>query len=237
MFRRAVIGLAVIASVAGAGLGVCAPAQEAQQAPDLNGQWRFEPKRSDTMPGPEAGGERRGPRGGMGGEGGGYGGGGGSGGFGGGHGGGYGGGYGGGRGGGFGGGGGRGGRGGSGGEGDQGPRPEGAAQRPVRLPDLIHITQTDEIVSFEDSTGTVLREITTLGAAKDTLSHAPGAQVASGVWDAQKLVVERQSPRGKVTETIDLEDKGRLLVIRTKIEGVGDQPAREFKRAYSRVTE
>ena len=128
--------------------------------------------------------------------------------------------------------------GGPGGEADQGPRPEGAARRPVRLPDLMHVTQTDEIVSFEDSTGTVLQEVATLGGARDTLSHAPGAAVLSGEWKGDTLVVQRQNPRGgKVTETIRLEEKGSLLVIRTKFEGSGDVPAREIKRAYARVTE
>lgn len=102
----------------------------------------------------------------------------------------------------------------------------------------MHVTHTDEIVSFEDSTGTVLQEITLLGGAKDTLSHAPGAAVLSGEWKGDTLVVQHQSQRGgKVTETIRLEEKGRLLVIRTKFAGSGDMPAREIKRAYAKVTE
>jgi hypothetical protein len=235
MIRRAVIGLALIAGAIVAGPGASARAQGAAQVPDLNGPWRFEPKRSDTMQNPGAGGEHRRPRGGTGGEGGGPGGG--RGGFGGGR-----GGFGGGRGG-FGGemgggAGGRGGRGGPGGEGDQGPGLGDAVRRPVRLPDLMHVTHTDEIVSFEDSTGAVLREITTLGGAKDTLSHAPGAMVLSGEWRGDTLVVQRVGPGGgKVTETIRLEEKGSLLVIRTRFEGSGDMPAREIKRAYVRVTE
>jgi len=224
MVRRAVIGFVLIAGMVVAGPGASARAQGAAKVPELNGQWRFEPKRSDTMTEPGGGSERRGPRGGMGGEGGGFGRGRG------------------GMGGGMGGAGGpggmRGGRGGPGGEGEQGPRSEGTARRPVRLPDLMHITQTDEIVSFEDSTGVVLREITVLGGAKDTLSHAPGAAVLSGEWKGDTLVVEHQGSRGgKVTETIRLEEKGNLLVIRTKFEGSGDMPARESKRAYARVTE
>jgi len=249
MVRRAVIGLALVAGMVVAGAPVPARAGDAAQAPpDLNGQWRFEPKRSDAMPAPGAGGEHRGPRGGMGGEGGGYGGrhggmgggGMGGGGFGGG-------GFGGGRGGpggpggmgGRGGAGGMGGRGGAGGpgaaEGDQG---QGAMHRPVRLPDLIHVTDTGEIVSFEDSTGTVLEEITTLGAAKDTLAHAPGAQVLAGEWRGDTLVVRHPSQRGAgATVTIRLEDKGDLLVFRTSLPAMGDMPARDFKRAYARVRE
>jgi hypothetical protein len=108
----------------------------------------------------------------------------------------------------------------------------------VRLPDLMHVTQTASVVSFEDSSGAVLQEITTLGGAKDMLSHAPKAQVLTGEWKSDMLQVQRPG-RGemKVTETISLEDKGALLVIRTKIESSGDLPAREFKRAYRRVTD
>jgi hypothetical protein len=126
--------------------------------------------------------------------------------------------------------------GGPGGEGEQGQRSDGAPRRPVRLPDLMHVTQTANLVSFEDSSGAVLQEITTLGGAKDTLFHAPRAQVLTGEWKSDKLQVQRPGPgKMKMTEIITLEDKGDLLVIRTKIESSGDLPAREFKRAYRRV--
>ena len=128
--------------------------------------------------------------------------------------------------------------GGPGGDVERGPRGGGAGMRPARLPDLMHVTQTGTVVSFEDSSGAVVQEITTLAGAEDTLAHAPKAQVLSGQWTGDSLVVERLGPRGgKRTEIISLEDKGSLLVIRTKIESSGDLPAREFKRAYRRVTE
>jgi hypothetical protein len=209
MIRRMVTGLVLIASVA--------VADDTQRALDLTGAWELEPKRSDSMQRPEGGPMGRGPRDGMGGPG---------------------------RMGGPGGVGGGGRRpGGFGGDADRGPRgggpggPGGAA-RPVRLPDRMHVTMTATLVSFEDSNGTVLQEITTLGAAKDTLAHAPRALVLSGQWNGEKLVVQRAGPRGgKVMETVTLEDEGDLLVIRTKIESSGDVPAREFKRAYRRVTD
>jgi hypothetical protein len=106
----------------------------------------------------------------------------------------------------------------------------------VRLPDLIHITQTEELVSFEDSTGAVLQEITTIGAAKDTLAHATGAQVIAGRWDKDKLEYDREGPRGKVVQTFSLEDDGKRLVLHVKMEGSGEMPTREFKRSYVRVT-
>src|SRR5262249_25446211 len=103
-------------------------------------------------------------------------------------------------------------------------------------PDLIHITQTDELVSFEDSTGAVFQEITTIGAAKDTLVHASGAQVMPGRWDKDKLECDREGPRGKVAQTYSLEDGGKRLVLHVKMEGNGEMPTREFKRSYMRVT-
>lgn len=220
MIRRVVLGLAMIASMLSAGAAAPARAAEPKQPPDLTGQWRLDPKRSDTPQPPGGGPGMRRPR-----EGGGRGGGpgGGGGGWGG-------------RGG-MGGGMGRG-PGGPGGDVERGPRGGGAGMRPARLPDLMHVTQTGTVVSFEDSSGAVVQEITTLAGAEDTLVHAPKAQVLSGQWTGETLVVERLGPGGgKLTEIISLEDKGSLLVIRTKMAGSGDMPSREFKRVYKRVSD
>lgn len=234
MIRRMVVGLALVAGVIVAFAALPVRAEDTKQPPDLTGMWRLDPARSDQPRGPEGGSAMRGPggragRGGFGGRGGA----GPTGGPGGGD-------------------AGWGGRGGGGPQGEMGrsPRGEGpggergggdegrTAARPVRLPDLMHVTQTGTIVSFEDSTGKVIQEITTLTGGKDTLAHAPGAQVASGVWRDAGLVVERQSPRGgRITQVVTLEDKGNLLVVRVKIDMGGDMPAREMKRAYRRAVE
>ncbi len=235
MIRRVVIGLAMIAGMLSAAAAVPARAADSKQPPDLTGQWRLNTKRSDVPSGPGGAGMR-------GGRGGGYGGGGwrggmGGGGMGGGGWGGRGGMGGGDMGGGMGGRGGRGGRG--GGEGQDaggGDDQSASAQRPARLPDLMHVTQTPSEVSFEDSSGAVLQEITTLGSAPDTMAHSPGALVLNGEWKKDKLEITRQSPRGgKITQTISLEGKGDVLVIETKMQGSGDMPSREFKRVYDRV--
>ncbi len=244
MVRRVVVGLALAASLAGAATALAA---DAKQAPDLTGQWRLDPKHSDTMQAPQGQRAGRGMRGGEGGGmgpgggppeggpgmgpggGGGWGGGGGAWGGGGG-GGGWGGGM--GRRGGMG-----GGRRGAGGPPEQeGARERGAqAVRPVRLPELMHVTQTASLVSFEDSTGTVLEEVTTL-AGKDTLSHAPGAQVVAGTWKDGALQIERAMGRGgKLTQTISLEKDGKMLVVKTSLPSFGDTPARELKRVYLKV--
>ncbi len=227
MIRRVLLSCATIASMMTAGASIPARAAENNRPPDLTGQWRLDPKRSDNpqrggagLRGPRGGGWGRGPGGG--GMGGGPMGGGpmGGGPMGGGPGGGP-------------------PEGAPGGEGEGGAAPEGAlANRPVRLPELIHVTETPELVSLEDSTGAVLQEIVT-AAGQDTMAHAPGAQVMNGEWKGDKLVVRREGPRGgTLTTTVSLEGKaGDLLVIRTKIEGRGDMPAREFKRVYQRVKE
>lgn len=236
MIRRMVFGLGLITSVALAGAAGAAETTVtaratgtaqvakttgAQPAPDLTGTWKFEPKSSDSMQRPEGGRMERGSRGGTGSAG---------------------------RMGGAGGrdGGGRG-PGEPGGDAERGPRGGGSGgpggpggpdsmARPPRLPDLMHVTMTATLVSFEDSTGKVLQEITTLAGAADRQGHAPGAQVLSGEWKDGKLEMQRPGRGGtKVTETITLEENGALLVIRTAMPAAGDRPARERKRVYRRV--
>jgi hypothetical protein len=109
--------------------------------------------------------------------------------------------------------------------------------RPVRLPDLIHITQTLDIVSFEDSTGRVLQEIGLLDPKADTLMHSPGAVVVHGQWLGDTLDVERDGPRGKAIQGYYLEDDGKTLVIHTRINTSGNENVIEFKRVYHRLAE
>jgi hypothetical protein len=218
MSRRVFTALAVLASLMSGTLGRPAPARGAGTSPDLTGLWRLDPARSDTPQrmGSAPGGAPNGEPGGYGRRGS--------------------------DGGGMGPGGRRGGPGRMGRVG-RGARPQGEdggpvrGARPVRLPDLMHITQTETVVSFEDSTGTVLQEITTMGTAKDTLLHSPGAAVIAGAWSDTALVVERQGPRGgKVTQSYALQDRGATLVIETRMESPdGAMPAREFKRVYRKA--
>lgn len=231
MRNRAVTGLVVAAALMAAGAGMLACAEEAAQRPDLTGQWRLDPKRSDTMK-PPGDAQQRGSRGGR--PGGGPPGGGGGGGFGGGPPGGGGGGFGGGPpgggGGGFG--------GGPPGEGQDGSSTSGTRGTPPRpLPELMHVTDSDQLISFEDSTGAVLQEITLTASEseKDTLMHAPGAQVFTGQWKDAKLEA-KYSGRGsmKLTQAITFEGD-TVLIVRTKMAGSGQMPANEFKRFYRRV--
>jgi len=208
MARRSRLGVVAIMVLMTVG-GWPARAGQAEKPPDLTGDWRLDAARSDAPPGPGGGADARGGRGGPGGRGG----------FGGRHGG-----------------------GGEGGEGRAGRSrggPDGAGfadGRPGRLPDLMHVTQTRTLISFEDTTGHVIREITTVSAAADTFAHAPGAQQLTGVWKGDQLVVQRPGGRGRaMTETITLEEDGQALKIDTKLQSDGSMPSREFKRVYLRV--
>ena len=193
------------------------------KAPDLSGQWRLDPAHSDTFH-PPGRGPGEGSESHHGAYGGGWGGHGGGGGWGGGShgGGGWGGGA-------------QGGGPGAGAEGGGSPG-GGERPRPVLLPDLVHITQSENDVSFEDSTGTVMQEITTVSADHDTLLHAPSAQVIYGRWKGSKLEVERQGARGgHVTQTFELQNHGETLLIEIKSAANGPMPAMSVKRVYTRV--
>ena len=198
-------GAAPAAPVAGVRGAPAAPAAAAE-VPDLNGDWRLDPARSDVPLRPPGGPDSQEARGGHGGWGG------------------------------HAGGGGEGRHGGGGGHHGDGEGRGGPETRPARLPDVMHVTQTKSVVSFEDTSGHVIREITTVAAAADTFAHAPGAQLLSGQWSGSQLVVQHAATSGfKLTETIALEDGGRSLVIDTKVESNGSTPAREFKRVYERM--
>ncbi len=218
-------GIAMFVALAVAALVVAARA-----GGDMTGEWKLDPRRSDAPPmgpggGGGAGGEGRGH--------GGWGGGAGGGGYGGHH-------HGGGGMGGMEGGGPPGGMGGAPGEesgdGRGGDRHrQGPGQRPVRLPDLMHVTEAGQVVSFEDSTGRVLQEIAFVDAKHDTLMHAPGATVMYGTWRGDTLDVERDTPFGRTTQSWWLDTEGRTLVQRTRIPANGERAAMEFHRVYQRT--
>jgi len=181
---------------------------------DLSGDWQLDPAHSDSPPSPHDGEGAEG-----GGHGGGHGGwgGGGYGGHGGWGGGGHAGGY-------------------SGGHAERGGGGGSEGARPPRLPANIHITQTPMLVSFEDSTGTVLQEIATVSAAADTFARAPGALHRLGTWDGKSLAIEHDVPNaGKAVEAWAVNASGELMMT-VKVSGA-DRPDRTFRRAYLRVVE
>jgi hypothetical protein len=194
-----------------------ASAGKAKRPPDLSGQWRLDPSRTE-LPRPRAGRGEWGGRGGGGFPGG-------RGGFPGGRGGAPGG-----RGGDWG-----GRRGGDHGRGPADSARAGAA-RLARLPNWIRIDETLDHVTIRDSTGLALLEVVT--SAKERAEDRPSSAVLllGGTWKGDRLEVERTGPRGgRITEKYRLEDKGRTLVIETRIEPNGRRPAMTLKRVYSRV--
>ena len=75
-------------------------------------------------------------------------------------------------------------------------------------------------------------------ASRDLQGPLPSGNRRFGPVERRHPQALRQGPRGgKSTESVLLEDEGNLLVIRTKFEGSGKMAAREFKRAYARVTQ
>jgi hypothetical protein len=202
MSRAMLFRLALAGTVMIAGAATSARASSDKKPPDLSGEWRFDPSRSDHpgRPGGE-GGWSRGPR--MGGR--------------------SGGGFPGGR---------RGGWGGGGGD-----RPEESGGTPggrmARLPDLVRIEEGATYVRLADSTGTAIEEIATLGDDADTTSLPPEVPRLIGQWKGDRLEVKHDNGRGgKITETYSLEDKGRALVLKTKVEA---RRTFEFKRVYQKV--
>jgi hypothetical protein len=188
-------------------------AGDSKQPPDLSGEWRLDPARSDM---PKRGGGSGGPRGGRMGGGGGWGGG--TGGEG--H---------------------RGGRRGGGGGGGResgGPEAgqEGGGMRPGRLPEDFRIQQGEGALWFADSTGTSLLEINTGNAGADTSARAKDVQQLTGHWKGSHLVVQHPSWRGgKITETYSIDSNANTLTIRTQVDSDGTMPAMDFKRVYARV--
>jgi hypothetical protein len=111
-------------------------------------------------------------------------------------------------------------------------RPGGS--RPGRLPARFHITQTADLLSFEDSSGAVIQQIVTTPSAADTSASVRQRQ---GVWKSGSLELVRSGRGGsKVVETWSLADHGASLVAMIHFEG-GDMGARTIKRVYRRVNE
>jgi len=202
--RRIPIGMALVA--ASAIVVSAAIAGTPKPPPDLSGNWRFDPSRSDAPPAMGGGGHHGGYGGGGGGGGGGWGGH---------HGGGYHGG------------------GGYGGGSEGGPEGGQARSRPMRLPDLLRIEEQPEYVVLEDSTGADLMQIV-IGGGKVAPNPTATVPRVQGEWKKDQLEAKHQDERGfKVTQTYALEDNGRTLEITTKVEG---RRSFESKRVYARQT-
>jgi hypothetical protein len=101
---------------------------------------------------------------------------------------------------------------------------------------VLHIEQDSAFVQLADTTGTLLEEIAVDSSAVDTSVRARSAQKYSGHWRDGRLEVRHASWLGRmVTDTFELQDDGRTLVVHTKMDADERSPAVEFKRVSARV--
>ena len=119
-----------------------------------------------------------------------------------------------------------------------GPRPEGMEGRGGggggmrrMMPPKMRITTSDQGLAVADSSGTIVQQINFGSAAADGAQKEP-PQFGSS-WKGDKLVVTHEGPRGTVTETFDLDEGGKRLVVETTMQGK-DGEKRTMKRVYNR---
>jgi hypothetical protein len=211
MSRRVPAAAGLLVLVIAAGTGPLATAHA--KRPDLTGAWRLDPNRSQLPPRHDVSGSRHGHLMGHMGHGGGWGGGGMR----------------------------PGGSGGDGGEsaevGDRrsGRGARGVAGRPMPLPDLMRVAQSDSLIEIADSTGMAIADIATGAALTDGDSSPFRIQRQPGEWKGSRLEVNRDlNGAVKITDTWELKDKGGTLEIATRVVPE-DGPTLDFKRVYRRV--
>jgi len=90
-------------------------------------------------------------------------------------------------------------------------------------------------LSIADSAGTVVQEIALRPESGDADGSGDGPPVLPGQWKGDRLEVKRTTPRGTMTQTFALSDKGQSLVVSTKVEPSGGRPGFENKRVYRRA--
>lgn len=138
---------------------------------------------------------------------------------------------------------GRGGRGGGGGRGGRGAPGGGDVQQgqtgsamrsAMRASQLLQISQTDVELQIGDETGQV-RTLYTDGRKVKREAALGGGEVKTK-WKEDKLVVEQKYDRGlKITETYELVDEGRQLLLKVRIEGLRFPQPLEIRRVYDAV--
>jgi hypothetical protein len=104
------------------------------------------------------------------------------------------------------------------------------------LPRFLRIAPVDIGLSIADSAGTVVQEIALRPLTGDEGGTESQAPVVAGKWKGDKLEVERADPRGTMTQSFALSDKGQSLVVSTKVEPADGRPAFETKRVYRRAS-
>jgi len=98
------------------------------------------------------------------------------------------------------------------------------------------VTQTEQVLCFADSAGTMRQEIVLPTHESDSPAHVAGARVFRGKWKGKKLEA-RFTERGgmKLTQTMTLAERGEVLVVRSKAGSSDGMPSREDRVYYRRT--
>jgi hypothetical protein len=97
----------------------------------------------------------------------------------------------------------------------------GRGLRDMLLPDLILIDQRPSMVRITDQRNHPLQTVM-LGGKFGSRYGADRPDYLPGRWNGSTLVVERSTPRGAtITQTFALQNRGHVLVVRTRREGFG----------------
>jgi hypothetical protein len=99
------------------------------------------------------------------------------------------------------------------------------------LPPKMRITASAQGLAVSDSSGTIVQEIAFGNVADGDAEKQPPR--FHGVLKGDHIVVTHETPRGPVTEEIDLDGGGKRLVIETTMTG-RDGEKRTMKRVYNR---
>jgi hypothetical protein len=103
----------------------------------------------------------------------------------------------------------------------------------VRLPDVIRIDQQPSRVKIADG-GNHLLQLVMLGGKFDSRHGGDRPDYLTGSWNGRTLVVQHPMPRGDVTQTFALVNRGTTLVVKTRREGFGPRTM-EVTTTYHRA--
>jgi hypothetical protein len=105
--------------------------------------------------------------------------------------------------------------------------------RDILLPNVIRIDQKPSMVRIADKKNNALQVIM-LGDKFNYRSRGKPDYLV-GYWRGSTLTVQHAMPRGTITQTFALQNRGRTLVVRTRHEGFGWRGASEVTNTYYRA--
>jgi hypothetical protein len=100
-----------------------------------------------------------------------------------------------------------------------------------RMPDVIRIEGGRDRWTIRDTRGGVVEDIALQGRDPD---DGDNGDAAIGQWRNGQLVVERDRNGRGYTQTFTVQDRGRVLVVRTDV--AGPNGSRSYVRVYDRVS-